>query len=66
MEIVSAMIAMAHKLGLEVVAEGVETSDQREFLLDNQCDFIQGYLLGRPVPAHHLPKLDVLLAQNQR
>ncbi|MCG8313054.1 MAG: EAL domain-containing protein [Pseudomonadales bacterium] len=66
MEIVSAMIAMAHKLGLEVVAEGVETEEQKEFLQMNQCDMVQGYLLGRPVPAHHLSKLDVFDAQHQQ
>jgi EAL domain-containing protein (putative c-di-GMP-specific phosphodiesterase class I) len=40
---------MGHKLGLEVVAEGVETEFQKSFLLENNCDYLQGYLLGHPV-----------------
>jgi EAL domain-containing protein (putative c-di-GMP-specific phosphodiesterase class I) len=47
--IVAAMIAMAHALGLEVVAEGVETSEQRGFLSGHACDLAQGYLFSRPV-----------------
>lgn len=46
-----AIIAMAHKLGLQVVAEGVETSAQRDLLASWHCDFAQGYLFSRPVPA---------------
>lgn len=49
--VVSSMIAMAHKLGLEVVAEGVETDAQRAFLTATGCDEVQGYLYGRPMPA---------------
>ncbi|MDQ1496988.1 MAG: hypothetical protein QOI86_328 [Actinomycetota bacterium] len=49
--IVVAMIAMAHALGLEVVAEGVETADQRDYLTRNGCDIGQGYLFARPLPA---------------
>jgi len=45
-----AMIEMAHKLGIEVVAEGVETSEQYELLIEAGCDFGQGYWLGRPMP----------------
>ena len=48
--IVSAIIAMAHGLRLEVVAEGVETDDQLASLVALGCDSIQGYLLSRPVP----------------
>jgi EAL domain-containing protein (putative c-di-GMP-specific phosphodiesterase class I) len=47
--IVAAMIAMAHALKLEVVAEGVETAAQQSFLTRNGCDMAQGYLFGRPV-----------------
>ncbi len=49
--IVSGIIALAHNLRLKVVAEGVETEEQRKFLADLECDFIQGYLLSEPVPA---------------
>jgi diguanylate cyclase (GGDEF)-like protein/PAS domain S-box-containing protein len=49
--IVSSMIAMAHELGLEVVAEGVETDAQKAFLMRSGCDEVQGYLYGKPMPA---------------
>ena len=48
-EIVQAIIAMAHTLHLQVVSEGVETVEQHEFLAANGCDYLQGYLLSRPV-----------------
>ena len=47
--IVSAVIAMGHTLGLEVIAEGVETFEQMQFLQDMHCDQIQGYFLSRPI-----------------
>ena len=46
-----AIIAMAHKLGLKVIAEGIETAEQRSLLKAAGCDFGQGYLYSRPVPA---------------
>jgi EAL domain-containing protein (putative c-di-GMP-specific phosphodiesterase class I) len=49
-----AIIAMAHKLGLKVVAEGVETSHQRAMLEDAGCDYAQGYVIARPMSAEAL------------
>jgi len=54
-----AIIVMAHKLGIQVVAEGVETDTQDQILKDFACDFAQGYLYSRPVP---LRNFEILLA----
>jgi EAL domain-containing protein (putative c-di-GMP-specific phosphodiesterase class I) len=48
--IVKTIIGMAHNLGLEVIAEGVETEAQRQLLLDYDCRMFQGYLFSRPLP----------------
>jgi len=47
----AATLALARNLGLKVVAEGVETEGQRAFLAAHQCDFLQGYLFSKPLPA---------------
>ena len=52
--IVTRVVQMAHDLGLRVVAEGVETEEQRDFLAGAGCDFFQGYLFCPPVPAADL------------
>ena len=60
MEITSAVIAMAHKLGIKVIAEGIETSEQLAFLRENDCEMGQGYLLAKPAPLDDLiARLDV-------
>jgi len=55
--IVSAIIAMAHALGLKVQAEGVETEPQMEFLRDCGCELAQGYLFGRALPGDELEEM---------
>ena len=51
------MIALGHRLGLTVVAEGVETVGERGALRDEGCDAIQGFLYSRPVPAEECAAL---------
>lgn len=51
-----AMIVMAHKLGLMVIAEGIETWNQFELLKKFGCDYGQGYLFSKPVPADEFSK----------
>ncbi|MDG6403887.1 bifunctional diguanylate cyclase/phosphodiesterase, partial [Pseudomonas quasicaspiana] len=64
MEIVQAIIVMAHTLRLKVVTEGVETSQQKEFLSKYGCDYIQGYLVSRPQPLEQI--LPLVQKLNQR
>ena len=52
-----AIIIMAHKLGLKVVAEGVETEEQRQLLAIAGCDYGQGYLFSKPVSADDFSSL---------
>lgn len=59
--IVRTIIAMAQSLELDVIAEGVETEEQRQLLLSNSCDNFQGYLFSKPVP---LEQFELLLGQN--
>jgi diguanylate cyclase (GGDEF)-like protein/PAS domain S-box-containing protein len=56
-QIARAIIAMAHSLNLTVIAEGVETLAQLDFLRDHACDEVQGFLLGRPMPAQQFTAL---------
>jgi len=55
--LVEAVIAMARKLGLAVVAEGVESEDQIDYLLTQYCDMFQGFLFGRPLPRDEFERL---------
>lgn len=57
--IIQTIIGMARNLGIEVIAEGVETPRQHEFLRSNGCLHYQGYLFGKPVP---LDEFNALLA----
>jgi EAL domain-containing protein (putative c-di-GMP-specific phosphodiesterase class I)/GGDEF domain-containing protein len=49
--VLSSVISMAHQLGLRAVAEGVETTEQQNFLVDQRCDLLQGFLHSPPLPA---------------
>ncbi len=53
--LVKTIIVMAHNLNLKVVAEGVETNLQYEYVKSHGCDTVQGYLFGRPMPYEQLP-----------
>jgi len=55
-EISAATLALAHNLGLKVTAEGVETEAQRDYLIQHQCDFMQGFLFSKPLPAEEALK----------
>jgi diguanylate cyclase (GGDEF)-like protein len=55
--IVKAVIALAHILGLQVVAEGVETQEQATYLRSEGCEFLQGFHFSRPVPPQQLERL---------
>jgi diguanylate cyclase (GGDEF)-like protein/PAS domain S-box-containing protein len=48
--LVEAVLVMAKRLGLQVLAEGVETEEQRQYLTSRQCDLLQGYFFSRPLP----------------
>ena len=55
--IVTAIVGLAQTLNMKVVAEGVETEEQQDFLTSLGCNTLQGYLLGRPIPADRVPEL---------
>ncbi|MCB1168529.1 MAG: EAL domain-containing protein, partial [Leptospiraceae bacterium] len=54
--IIRAIIGMARNLGLRVIAEGVENKEQLNFLMEEGCDQVQGFLLGAPISAVALEK----------
>jgi diguanylate cyclase (GGDEF)-like protein/PAS domain S-box-containing protein len=55
--VVQAVVAMSHALGKKVIAEGVETQEQLQYLTENGCDIAQGYWFSKPVPAEELTLL---------
>ncbi|HEU4709534.1 MAG TPA: EAL domain-containing protein [Methylophilaceae bacterium] len=57
MALCKAIIVMAHTLGIKVIAEGVETPEQCQLLAEAGCDYGQGYLFSRPLPAHEFESL---------
>ncbi|RLA71567.1 MAG: hypothetical protein DRG24_05220 [Epsilonproteobacteria bacterium] len=61
--IAKAVIALSQSLNLKVIAEGVETREQKQFLIENGCPNMQGYLYGKPMPAEEVEKMfkDVIL-----
>lgn len=61
MALCEAIIVMAHKLGLKVIAEGIETQQQLELLTEAECDYGQGFLFAKPLPA---AEFEQLLKQN--
>lgn len=60
-DITLSIINMAHRLCLQVVAEGVETNEQAQFMQENACEYLQGYLFGKPMPA---VEFDMLLSRS--
>ncbi len=55
--ITQAIIALGKSLKFHIIAEGVETEAQKEFMIENGCDFMQGYLFSKPIPASEIQKL---------
>ena len=53
----TAIIGLAHSLGFQTIAEGVETQEQLDFLRAQHCDEIQGYFYSKPVPAEAFARL---------
>lgn len=55
--IIISLIELAHRLDLKVIAEGVETKEQADFLRENGCDYFQGYYFSRPMPQEEFEAL---------
>lgn len=63
--IATAIIQMSHSLGLHVLAEGVETKGQLQYLQGEKCDYVQGYYTGRPMPASEFIEKFALCAESK-
>ena len=55
--IVKSIVVMAHELGLQVIAEGIETAEQRQLVIDSGCDFGQGFLFSKAIPHNEFERL---------
>lgn len=62
-QIVRMIVALAKSIHMEIVAEGIENQEQYDFLKDLGCDFLQGYLIARPLSVAHLEQLPIWLKQ---
>jgi len=56
LEIVKAIIALSRSLGLGIIAEGVETEEQRDILFEYGCEYIQGFYYSKPIKAEEIEK----------
>ncbi|UCE70879.1 MAG: EAL domain-containing protein, partial [Nitrospiraceae bacterium] len=56
MEIIKAIVMLAHSMNMEIIAEGVETDDQIAFLKSLKCEYVQGYLFSRPLDHEGIEK----------
>jgi EAL domain-containing protein (putative c-di-GMP-specific phosphodiesterase class I) len=63
MALTAAIVALAQKLDLSVIAEGVETAEQADFLIENGCDEAQGYFYSKPTPPDGLIEGLIVLRQ---
>lgn len=64
--IANTIISMAKSLGMSVIAEGVETAEQKEFLIHHGCNFIQGYYYSRPLPCEEFEQYVLTSGDDQR
>jgi EAL domain-containing protein (putative c-di-GMP-specific phosphodiesterase class I) len=62
--IVKSIIEMSHNLNIKVVSEGIETKEQFNILKELGCNYIQGYLIGRPLPADNFQENFILKKEN--